>query len=82
MYSFSLNFDLFAFTKVVNFHYFFRNKVSCIIIFCTFAVIKYNIMLDILITGGVGILTTIAGSFATWVFAKKKYNAEVDTNLI
>lgn len=61
---------------------FFVIRFLYIIIFCTFAVLKYDIMLDILITGGVGILTTIAGSFATWVFAKKKYNAEVDTNLI
>lgn len=33
---------------------------------------------DILITGGVGVITTIVGSWATWVFSRKKYNAEVD----
>ena len=31
----------------------------------------------IIITGAVGIITTIASSFATWLFSRKKYNAEV-----
>ena len=31
----------------------------------------------IIITGAVGIVTTIASSFATWLFSRKKYNAEV-----
>lgn len=29
-----------------------------------------------------GIVTTIASSFVSWFFAKRKYNAEVDNNLI
>lgn len=31
----------------------------------------------IIITGAVGIVTTIASSFVTWLFSRKKYNAEV-----
>jgi hypothetical protein len=37
---------------------------------------------DVLITGGVGLVTTIAGSWTSWFFARKKYNSEVDSNLI
>lgn len=29
-----------------------------------------------------GIVTTVASSFVSWFFAKKKYNAEVDNHLI
>ena len=29
-----------------------------------------------------GIVTTVASSFVSWFFAKRKYNAEVDHNLI
>ena len=29
-----------------------------------------------------GAITTFASSFTTWFFTKKKYNAEVDNNLI
>lgn len=29
-----------------------------------------------------GIITTVASSFVSWFFAKKKYNAEVDNHLI
>lgn len=36
----------------------------------------------ILITGGVGLITTIVSSWASWFFARKKYNSEVDSNLI
>ena len=32
----------------------------------------------ILITGGIGIITTIASGWASWFFARKKYNSEVD----
>lgn len=39
-------------------------------------------MIELLITGGVGILTTIIGSWAAWYFTRKKYNSEVDGNLI
>lgn len=31
----------------------------------------------ILITGAVGLVTTIVSSFTTWIFSRKKYNAEV-----
>lgn len=31
----------------------------------------------IIITGAVGIVTTVVSSFATWLFSRKKYNAEV-----
>lgn len=30
----------------------------------------------------IGVLSTITGSFTSWVFARKKYNSEVDNNLI
>lgn len=36
----------------------------------------------ILVTGLIGILTTIVGSWTSWFFARKKYNSEVDNNLI
>ena len=39
-------------------------------------------MIDILITGGVGLLTTGVGSWVGWFFGRKKYNSEVDGNLI
>lgn len=39
-------------------------------------------MTDILITGGVGLLTTIISGWVSWVFARRKYNSEVDNNLI
>ena len=38
--------------------------------------------IETLITGGIGILTTIVGSWSSWIFARKKYNTEVDSNLI
>ena len=36
----------------------------------------------ILITGGIGLITTIVSSWTSWFFARKKYNSEVDSNLI
>lgn len=39
-------------------------------------------MTEILITAGVGLVTTIVSSWSTWVFARKKYNSEVDHNVI
>lgn len=33
--------------------------------------------IGIIITGAVGIVTTVVSSFATWFFSRKKYNAEV-----
>lgn len=37
---------------------------------------------DILITAVIGIFTTFFSGFSTWLFSKKKYNAEVDSNVI
>lgn len=36
----------------------------------------------ILITGGVGLVTTIVSGWTSWFFARKKYNTEVDSNEI
>lgn len=36
----------------------------------------------ILITGGIGILTTITSGWVSWFFARRKYNTEVDSNEI
>lgn len=38
--------------------------------------------ISILITGGVGLLTSVISSWATWFFARRKYNSEVDLNLV
>lgn len=38
--------------------------------------------IDILITGGIGLVTSIISAWASWFFARKKYNSEVDHNLI
>ena len=38
--------------------------------------------LGILITGGAGIITTVISGWASWFFARRKYNSEVDNNLI
>ena len=38
--------------------------------------------LGILITGGVGITTTVISGWTSWFFARRKYNSEVDNNLI
>lgn len=38
--------------------------------------------IQVIITGVVGLITTITSGCISWLFAKKKYNAEVDTNLI
>ena len=39
-------------------------------------------MVDILVTGGVGLTSTIISSITTWILARRKYNSEVDSNLI
>lgn len=36
----------------------------------------------IIITGCIGIVTTMMSSWATWFFSRKKYNSEVNTNEI
>ena len=38
--------------------------------------------LGILITGGVGIITTVISGWTSWFFARRKYDSEVDNNLI
>ena len=38
--------------------------------------------LGVLIAGGVGIITTVISGWASWFFARRKYNSEVDNNLI
>lgn len=38
--------------------------------------------LGILITGGIGLITTIVSGWTSWFFARKKYDSEVDSNLI
>ena len=38
--------------------------------------------LDVLITAGIGTITTFIGSWMSWFFARKKYNSEVDNQLI
>lgn len=38
--------------------------------------------LGVVITGIIGIITSIASAWASWFFARKKYNSEVDNNLI
>lgn len=39
-------------------------------------------MTTTLITAGIGIITTIISSCVTYLFTRKKYNSEVDNNLI
>ena len=38
--------------------------------------------IQVIVTGVVGLITTVTSGWVSWLFAKKKYNAEVDTNLI
>lgn len=38
--------------------------------------------IQVIVTGVVGLITTITSGWVSWLFAKKKYNAEVDSNLI
>lgn len=35
-----------------------------------------------LVVGGIGLLTTVTSGWVSWFFARKKYNSEVDHNLI
>ena len=39
-------------------------------------------MTEILITGGVGIVSSIISAWVSWIFARRKYNTEVDSNYI
>jgi hypothetical protein len=38
--------------------------------------------IQVIVTGIVGLITTITSGWVSWLFAKKKYNAEVDSNVI
>lgn len=38
--------------------------------------------LEILITGCIGLITTFVSGWISWFFTRKKYNTEVDNNLI
>lgn len=38
--------------------------------------------IGIIVTGAIGLLTTIISGWTSWFFARKKYNSEVDSNLI
>ena len=38
--------------------------------------------IQVVVTGVVGLITTVTSGWVSWLFAKKKYNAEVDSNLI
>lgn len=37
---------------------------------------------EVVITGAVGVATTIIGTYASHIVTKKKYNSEVDSNII
>ena len=37
---------------------------------------------DVLITGAVGVVSSIISAWTSWFFARKKYNSEVDSQLI
>ena len=38
--------------------------------------------IQVIVTGVVGLITTVTSGWVSWLFAKKKYNAEVDGNVI
>ena len=40
------------------------------------------IEMDVLITGAVGVVSSIISAWTSWFFARKKYNSEVDNQLI
>lgn len=39
-------------------------------------------MTELLITGGIGLVSTIVSGCVSWILARKKYNSEVDHNTI
>lgn len=41
-----------------------------------------GIDIQVIVTGVVGLITTVTSGWVSWLFAKKKYNAEVDSNVI
>lgn len=38
--------------------------------------------IEVIITGIIGIITTVTGSWCSWFFTRKKYNTEVDATFI
>lgn len=38
--------------------------------------------IGVIITGIIGIITTVTGSWCSWFFTRKKYNSEVDQSVI
>jgi hypothetical protein len=38
--------------------------------------------IDVIITGIIGVVTSVISAWTSWFFARKKYNSEVDSNLI
>lgn len=38
--------------------------------------------IDVLVTGAIGLATTIISGWTSWFFARRKYNTEVDSNEI
>lgn len=42
----------------------------------------YDMYVQVIVTGVVGLITTVVSGWTSWFFAKKKYNAEVDSNVI
>ena len=38
--------------------------------------------LGVIITGAIGLATTVVSGFSSWFFARRKYNTEVDSNEI
>ena len=43
---------------------------------------SYGVDIQVIVTGIVGLITTVTSGWVSWLFAKKKYNAEVDGNVI
>ena len=37
---------------------------------------------DVIITGIIGLITTVLSGWTSWFYTRKKYNSEVDNNLI
>lgn len=38
--------------------------------------------IDVIITGIIGLITTVLSGWTSWFYTRKKYNSEVDNNLI
>ena len=42
----------------------------------------FNTNVEVLTTGIIGLFTTIVSGWTSWIFARKKYNSEVDSQVI